>query len=279
MRLLLIAVLAHSALADVCLMPKDPGPCRALALKFYFNKDTKRCEILRYGGCQGNGNNFNSLKECHSACQDHLDDPSAGFAVHLKSSQCMLPAVEGEMACMAAIPKWTFNPVTARCERYTYGGCHGTQNLYNSQRECMRTCVHDGQAAAPRAAVSTFRGARVGAATDNSRIVFPDSGNICDLPPIQPGPIACTAFQPRWTYDGRQGKCVEYVYGGCRGTKNLFETESDCQAACPGSVAGRSSEGWTRPEFCNGPQVEGPIACTASVPKWTFNKETQQCER
>ena len=35
-------------------------------------------------------------------------------------------------------------------------------------------------------------------------------------------------------YSPSDGKCVQYIYGGCSGTKNLFDTESECRAACSG---------------------------------------------
>ena len=40
----------------------------------------------------------------------------------------------------------------------------------------------------------------------------------------------CRGFLQQWTYSG--GSCVSFVYGGCRGSANRFETQSQCQAAC-----------------------------------------------
>ncbi len=63
---------------------------------------------------------------------------------------------------------------------------------------------------------------------------FPEEAvDICKLPPMQPNAtIHCAAYFIRWTYNATQGKCVDYVYGGCYGTANLFENETACQAAC-----------------------------------------------
>merc|ERR1712228_1045046 len=49
----------------------EVGPCRASITKYYFNKDKEQCEEFIYGGCQGNGNNFDSLIECRIACEDN----------------------------------------------------------------------------------------------------------------------------------------------------------------------------------------------------------------
>ena len=54
--------------ADVCLQPKDVGPCKAAKKRWFFNKKTGKCEKFTYGGCHGNGNNFNSKKKCKNIC-------------------------------------------------------------------------------------------------------------------------------------------------------------------------------------------------------------------
>ncbi|CAG0880944.1 unnamed protein product [Darwinula stevensoni] len=66
--------------------------------------------------------------------------------------------------------------------------------------------------------------------------------NICEQPPLKTEgggdipAISCTAYIPKWTFDSSQGNCVQYIYGGCRGSENLFDTQKQCQAACmPGS--------------------------------------------
>ena len=35
-----------------------------------------------------------------------------------------------------------------------------------------------------------------------------------------------------WAYDVREGQCKEFVYSGCDGNYNRFETELSCQEAC-----------------------------------------------
>ena len=54
----------------------------------------------------------------------------------------------------------------------------------------------------------------------------------CTLPPITPGPIACTAAISKWTFNPQTGTCEPYIYGGCRGTSNLFDSEYACIAKC-----------------------------------------------
>ena len=54
--------------ADVCQMTKVIGPCRAWTTRYFYNADISRCQPFHYGGCDGNGNNFNSREECTKSC-------------------------------------------------------------------------------------------------------------------------------------------------------------------------------------------------------------------
>ncbi|KAF7245050.1 Tissue factor pathway inhibitor [Varanus komodoensis] len=52
-----------------CLLESQPGICRALFSRYFYNKETQMCENFFYSGCLGNRNNFLSLKECQDTCQ------------------------------------------------------------------------------------------------------------------------------------------------------------------------------------------------------------------
>ncbi len=43
----------------------------------------------------------------------------------------------------------------------------------------------------------------------------------------------CMAYFPSWGYDKEIGKCVKFIFGGCEGNKNRFESEEACTARCP----------------------------------------------
>jgi hypothetical protein len=51
-----------------CQQNAEIGPCRALMPRYFFNKQTKNCELFMYGGCNGNENNFEHYQDCLKTC-------------------------------------------------------------------------------------------------------------------------------------------------------------------------------------------------------------------
>lgn len=58
-----------------------------------------------------------------------------------------------------------------------------------------------------------------------------DDDDVCNQP-AQKGPKICRAAIHRWTFNAKKGACQPYLYGGCGGTGNLFDTEEACNAKC-----------------------------------------------
>lgn len=54
---------------DICKLQKVVGPCEALTSKYFYNTETRQCEEFKYGGCDGNANNFETIEECRVTCQ------------------------------------------------------------------------------------------------------------------------------------------------------------------------------------------------------------------
>lgn len=52
-----------------CNFQPDTGFCRALFTSWYYDIRARDCLTFRYGGCDGNQNNFGSYKECARVCK------------------------------------------------------------------------------------------------------------------------------------------------------------------------------------------------------------------
>uniref|UniRef100_A0AC34QJB7 BPTI/Kunitz inhibitor domain-containing protein n=1 Tax=Panagrolaimus sp. JU765 TaxID=591449 RepID=A0AC34QJB7_9BILA len=51
-----------------CKLEVDYGRCKAYIPRFYFDSESKTCKSFGFGGCGGNGNNFNTKEECEKLC-------------------------------------------------------------------------------------------------------------------------------------------------------------------------------------------------------------------
>ncbi|KAL7630403.1 UNVERIFIED_CONTAM: hypothetical protein RMT77_019434 [Armadillidium vulgare] len=121
-----------------------------------------------------------------------------GFAAEAELKQihiCLLPTLVGR--CRNFTARFSFTPLVDRCEPFIYGGCGGNENNFKTFDDCIARCVRD-----------------------------PDK---CSQP-IERGP--CQDSIIKYGFDTENGKCVEFIYGGCYGNANNFETIEDCVSEC-----------------------------------------------
>ncbi|XP_030643102.1 tissue factor pathway inhibitor a [Chanos chanos] len=157
-----------------CHLPDEPGPCRGLVPRFYFDSQTQECKRFFYGGCFGNANNFRTIKECQDKCQRGNDrvEAKAEFAepenprteslvtadeVTVNESYvppaiqpesditppefCLSPVQKGH--CDGAERRYAYSPKTKRCQLFRYSGCGGNKNNFVLKRHCMKMCTKD----------------------------------------------------------------------------------------------------------------------------------------
>ncbi|KAG0442908.1 hypothetical protein HPB47_015494 [Ixodes persulcatus] len=53
--------------------------------------------------------------------------------------------------------------------------------------------------------------------------------DVCHLP-VEKGP--CRGMFPRWFFNSTTGDCERFVYGGCQGNANNFESQQECRLSC-----------------------------------------------
>ncbi|CAD7014540.1 unnamed protein product [Ceratitis capitata] len=64
-----VPVSGRSAPETFCRMPIRKGVCRALIPRFSYDPSRKTCVEFKFGGCDGNENNFSSYEACMATCE------------------------------------------------------------------------------------------------------------------------------------------------------------------------------------------------------------------
>ncbi|EFX79924.1 hypothetical protein DAPPUDRAFT_28224, partial [Daphnia pulex] len=112
--------------------------------RFFFDTQTGKCLIFNYTGCDGNRNNFESESECDLTCnglQGPTNVTTGGDNDEIISDDiCMLPPLKGTLSCSGVFYRWTYNSTTEVCEKFVYGGCQATENVFRNQHACLAKC-------------------------------------------------------------------------------------------------------------------------------------------
>nr|XP_042897680.1 papilin [Parasteatoda tepidariorum] len=206
----------RAAEVNSCLMKHDTGPCRAYFPKFYYDARTGKCTEFIYGGCQGNGNRFDTEEECLKKCSSMhkleksivINNPF--FTADVNS--CLMEHDTGP--CRGYFPKFYYDAKTGQCTEFIYGGCDGNENRFDTKEECLKKCSSMQKIEKNIALNNPFFTAEV-----NSCLMEPDTG-------------PCRGYFPSFHYDAKTGQCKEFIYGGCEGNGNRFDTKEECLKKC-----------------------------------------------
>ncbi|XP_078257632.1 WAP, Kazal, immunoglobulin, Kunitz and NTR domain-containing protein 2-like [Rhinoraja longicauda] len=100
--------------------------------------------------------------------------------------------------CAEPRPRWYYDARKNNC--FTFGYCGGGGGSgFASYETCMGSCMNE-------------------------------PVNACGLPALQGG---CRVWEPRWAYSGLHRQCQPFIYGGCGGNENNFESRETCEEICP----------------------------------------------
>ncbi|XP_007938042.1 tissue factor pathway inhibitor 2 [Orycteropus afer afer] len=111
--------------AEICLLPPDEGPCRALIPSYYYDRYTQSCHQFMYGGCEGNANNFETWEACDKAC----------WRIEKVPKICRLEV--NEKRCEESREEYFFNLSSMACEKLSSGWCHSSENRFPDEATCV----------------------------------------------------------------------------------------------------------------------------------------------
>ncbi|KAM3830460.1 carboxypeptidase inhibitor SmCI-like [Vipera latastei] len=179
-----------------CKLPPKKGKCNGDFENFYYDYKNNMCKTFVYGGCGGNKNNFVNLLECYYMCK-RFEIPR----------ECKLWARKGR--CRGKIPRYYYDAHNKRCRLFTYGGCGGNANNFQTFNECNMACDIFG---------------------NMKKHFYPESMlQMCDQP-LDVGP--CNENFPRFYYNRTTKTCKPFKFGGCNGNRNNFLSHEDCVHEC-----------------------------------------------
>ncbi|KAG8124839.1 hypothetical protein E2320_020110 [Naja naja] len=178
-----------------CLLENDPGVCRGLISRYFYNKESQQCEKFQYGGCLGNQNNFKSLQECQNTCHDRV--PSAN-SLKIDDDHAVFSTVSNNSAPL-------IKQVVHQGER-------------NSWKKTDHGCYIF------LLAICTF-----------IQMCFWELAELSLLPSLCVMPMdrgLCKANEKRFFYNLTIGKCRPFSYTGCGGNENNFTSRKACVKMC-----------------------------------------------
>ena len=119
-------------LSKTCLLKPEKGPCRSNILMYFFDPDKKDCNAFEWGGCQGNGNRFETREECMGSCMS-----GEGYKKGAPK-YCQLTYDYGW--CFGAEHRWYYDKFWKVCKKTIYSGCGGNRNNFYNKEQCDTVC-------------------------------------------------------------------------------------------------------------------------------------------
>lgn len=132
-----------------------------------------------------------------------------------------MPAETGDCADYKA--NWYWDTKDSRCRQFYYGGCGGNDNNFKTEVDCQSRCQHHEGVRPPPPTPRPHRPQQ----PDHEEQPF--NVESCRLP-YQSG--SCGDQQRKYYYNYNYGSCEEFIYTGCDGNQNNFETPEDCERHC-----------------------------------------------
>ncbi|KAG7165602.1 Papilin-like 4 [Homarus americanus] len=210
-----------------CNAPQDVGTCSGQEEAWYYNSAEGSCIFFVYSGCGGSGNRFVNRMACEQACEKFkcpdLDCPDSCTRT-LGSDGCKI------CACTKAWLTVTREPEILTLLHY---------DASKGQFPDTNTVVVVKVSGPRKNALLNYSAARdlYEEKSDcllvlNVSVISKTEASVVCGEPLKRG--YCRALHHKWAWVSENRRCEQFVYGGCGGNENSFETEEMCREVCSG---------------------------------------------
>ena len=191
---------------------------------------------------------------CHTdwICpQEAETKPAAETQTAIKNTdKCLLPKATGP--CKMSKDMFYFDMATRSCTSFVYGGCKGNENQFETAEECESTC-------------SQFMTAK----SDLSN----NSKSRCEQ---EKAAGKCRGFNKMYYFNSNSGQCNEFIYTGCGGNDNRFDSLDECELSCQ-VVKDLAHKPGINEDKCGGPVIIGH--CRSRMEKYYYDAATGLCNK
>ncbi|KAH9637323.1 hypothetical protein HF086_006967 [Spodoptera exigua] len=109
---------------------------KILLFRYYWDIHGQSCKPFYYGNCKDSYNMYTSLPSCRDNCEDYAHVPT--FKNLTEKIFCLLQPEFGN--CNSYYPRWYFDINEMQCKGFSFSGCGGNHNRFDSFTDCAHAC-------------------------------------------------------------------------------------------------------------------------------------------
>ncbi|XP_026727725.1 kunitz-type U19-barytoxin-Tl1a-like [Trichoplusia ni] len=104
--------------------------------RFYYDVKMRDCMTFEYFDCVPSYNKFTSLAECHNICR--WSGLKTIYSNYTANIYCLFQPEFGD--CNSYYPMYYFDISERRCKGFSYSGCGGNRNRFQTPIACKAVC-------------------------------------------------------------------------------------------------------------------------------------------